>query len=75
MGVFWDHCNYMAISVKSRLILYSDDSILIVSDKDPKEVEQKLPSELEVCSQWLIENKLSTPRKVVMCAVWLQAET
>ena len=54
----------MAISVKSRLILYADDSILIVSDKDPNVIEQKL----EAYNQWLIET-VYNQESVNMCCL------
>jgi hypothetical protein len=53
------YCNDMEMSVKCRLILYADDSIIMVSDYDPKLIELKLAIELESINKWLIENKLS----------------
>ena len=49
----------MPISVDCKLLLYADDSALLVSNKDPKIVADKLSYELESCRQWLIDNKLS----------------
>ena len=51
--------NDMETSVQSKLLLYADDSVLIVSDRDPNVVAQKLKSDLESCNQWFTENKLS----------------
>ena len=49
----------MPISVKCKLLLYADDSALIVSGFDSKEIADELSRELESCRQWLIDNKLS----------------
>ena len=49
----------MPISVKCKLLLYADDSALIVSGFDSKEIAEELSRELESCRQWLIDNKLS----------------
>ena len=49
----------MPISLKCKLLLYADDSALIVSGSDPKEIADDLSRELESCRQWLIDNKLS----------------
>lgn len=51
--------NDMEISVKSKLLLYADDSVLIVSDRDPNVISRKLKSDLISCNQWFSENKLS----------------
>ena len=51
----------MSISINSdcKLLLYADDSTIIFSHKDPEFISQKLGNELESCSEWLIDNKLS----------------
>ena len=51
--------NDMEISVDSKLLLYADDSVLLVSDRDPNIVSKKLKSDLISCNQWFSENKLS----------------
>ena len=55
------YVNDMSISVsqKCTLLLYADDSILLISDKDPKIISEQLGKELESCYDWLIDNKLS----------------
>ena len=40
-------------------MLYADDSVILYSHKDPKVISEKLGFELEMCSKWLIDNKLS----------------
>ena len=57
--LFLCYVNDMPMSVKCKLLLYADDSALIVSGKDPKEIARDLSRELESCKQWLIDNKLS----------------
>ena len=43
--------NDMETSVKSKLLLYAEDSVLIVSDPDPTVVSNKLKSDLDSCNQ------------------------
>ena len=57
--LFLCYVNDMPISVKCKLLLYADDSALIISGFDPKEIAKELSKELESCRQWLIDNKLS----------------
>ena len=49
----------MCSAVNCKLLLYADDSALIVTGKDLKEIELKLTKELESISNWLTDNKLS----------------
>ncbi len=49
----------MSISVSCKLLLYADDSILLVSGKDPTVISEKLSTKLQSCNKWLIENNLS----------------
>ena len=57
--LFLIYVNDMSAAVKSRLLLYADDSVLLVSGKDVKVIEQTLSRELESVRDWLIDNKLS----------------
>ena len=57
--LFLCYVNDMTISVKCKLLLYADDSALIVSGNDPKIIAETLSRELESCKQWLFDNKLS----------------
>ena len=41
------------------MLLYADDSAVLVSGKCRHDIEHILSSELAVLSQWLISNKLS----------------
>ena len=53
------YCNDMEMSVDSKLILYADDSIILVAGKDPDTIARKLSGKIDSCNRWLIENKLS----------------
>jgi len=57
--LFLCYVNDMPISVNCKLLLYADDSALLVDGKNPSEIADRLSSELESCRQWLIDNKLS----------------
>lgn len=57
--LFLCYVNDMPSCVKCKLLLYADDSALLVSDKDPAVVAETLKAELESCRKWLIDNKLS----------------
>jgi len=46
-------------AVKLKLLLYADDSAILVSGKCRHDIENILSSEMDVLSQWLISNKLS----------------
>ena len=56
--IFLCYVNDMAISLKCKLLLYADDSALIVSGSDPQSIADILSKELESCRQWLMDNKL-----------------
>ena len=49
----------MPISVNCKLLLYADDSALLVDGKNPTDIAARLSLELALCRQWLINNKLS----------------
>ena len=57
--LFLCYVNDMPISIKCKLLLYADDSALIISGTDPKIIAEELTKELESCQQWLNDNKLS----------------
>ncbi len=48
----------MPVSVKSKLLLYAYDSVLLVSHRDPRVISNTLSQELESCNEWLIDNRL-----------------
>ena len=49
----------MPLSVTCKLLLYADDSALIISVTDPEKFADKLSEELESGQKWLRDNKLS----------------
>merc|ERR1712236_54764 len=57
--LFLCYVNDMSISVRCKLLLYADDSALIVSGSDPQTIADILSEELESCHKWLTDNKLS----------------
>ena len=57
--LFLCYVNDMPISIKCKLLLYADDSALLVSWLTPESISQKLSQELKSCHDWLVDNKLS----------------
>ena len=57
--LFLCYINDMPISVNCKLLLYADDSALLVRGKNPSHIAQILSNNLKSCSHWLIDNKLS----------------
>ncbi len=57
--LFLIYVNDMEISVKCKLLLYADDSALLVSGKDILSIQQELSFNLQSVSHWLVDNKLS----------------
>ena len=49
----------MEDAVNCKLLLYADDSALLVSGKDVTRIETILSNELQNVSNWLVDNKLS----------------
>ncbi len=49
----------MPMAVNCKLLLYADDSVLLLPDKNPKVVSETRSKELETCNEWLIDNRLS----------------
>jgi len=49
----------MEDAVNCKLLLYADDSPLLVSGKDVNRIETILSNELQNVSNWLVDNKLS----------------
>ena len=57
--LFLCYINDMSISLNCRLSLYADDSTLIASGKSVESLSTFLTGQLESCSRWLVDNKLS----------------
>jgi len=49
----------MSAVVNNKLLLYADDSSILVTGKDRLQIEQELSKELQSVSEWLVDNKLS----------------
>ena len=57
--LFLIYVNDMSAVVKNKLLLYANDSGILVADKNRSQVEKDLSKDLELVSQWLTDNKLS----------------
>lgn len=70
--LFLCYVNDMSISIQSdcKLLLYADDSTIIFSHKDPDVISKKLGKELESCSHWLVDNKLSLHLGKTECIIF-----
>ena len=57
--LFLIYVNDMSGVIGNKLLLYADDSAILVADKDISTVENALQTDLQIVSEWLIDNKLS----------------
>jgi hypothetical protein len=57
--LFLIYVNDMQAVVKNKLLLYADDSAILVAGKNRSSIEKELRDELHSVFQWLIDNKLS----------------
>ena len=75
--LFLCYVNDMEISISSecKLLLYADDSAILYSHKNPEVISRKLSLELESCSKWLVDNKLSLHLGKTECIFWLKKKT
>ena len=64
--LFLIYVNDMSGVVKNKLLLYADDSCIMVAGRNRSFIEQELTQDLELINQWLIDNRLSL--------VWFQAK-
>lgn len=53
------YVNDMSAFVKNKLLLYADDSVILLTGKDKTVIEKVLSEELQCVSEWLIDNKRS----------------
>ena len=53
----------MEAAVSSQLILYADDSAILVSGTDVKKIEEQLQNELSSLNEWLVDNRLLLPNR------------
>ena len=70
--LFLCYVNDMSISINSdcKLLLYADDSTIFFSHKNPDIISNKLGKELESCSNWLVDNKLSLHLGKTECIIF-----
>ena len=57
--LFLIYVNDMTGAVSNKLLLYADDLAILVADKCLSNIETILQNELEIVSEWLVDNKLS----------------
>ena len=57
--LFLIYVNDMSAVVKNKLLLYADDSGILVSGKSKSDIERLLKEDLHLVSQWMVDNKLS----------------
>ena len=57
--LFLIYVNDMSGVIDNKLLLYADHSAILVADKDISTVENALQTDLQIVSEWLIDNKLS----------------
>ena len=48
----------MSRVIGNKLLLYADDSAVLVADKDISAVENTLQTDLQIVCEWLIDNTL-----------------
>ena len=53
------YANDMSGAVSNKLLLYTDDSAILVADKCVSNIETILQNQFEIVSELLVENKLS----------------
>jgi len=49
----------MSAVVKNNLLLYADNSAILVSARYKSDIENELSNNLNIVSNWLVNNKLS----------------
>ena len=57
--LFLIYVNDMAGAIDEKILLYADDTAILVSNKHVDVIELKLRTALETISDWLVDNKLS----------------
>jgi hypothetical protein len=57
--LFLIYVNDMAAVVRNKILLYADDTGILVAGKHISEIESILSSDLVLISEWLVDNKLS----------------
>ncbi len=65
--LFLCYVNDMATSAKCKIFLYADDSILLVSDRDPKVITETLSRNLDTCNEWSVDKLHLGKTKAMIC--------
>ena len=60
----------LSISLECKLLLNADDRTILYSNKDPWVISDKLGLKLEMCSKWLVDNKLSLHMRKTECIIF-----
>ena len=70
--LFLCYINDMELSISSecKLVSYADDSAILYSYKISRVISDKLGLELEMCSKWLVDNKLSLHMGKTECIIF-----
>ena len=53
------YSNDLSTSVSCKMLMYADDTILIIADKNVSRISEQLSKEVANCYQWLTNNRLS----------------
>ena len=56
--LFLLYINDMEAAVSCQLIIYADNSAILVSGKDVNKIEEQLRSELSSLNKWSVDNRL-----------------
>ena len=64
------YSNDIASSVSCKLLMYADDTVLLVSDRDINTVSVQLGNEVTNSYNWLVNNKLSMHMGKTECIVF-----
>ena len=51
--------NDLSTSVSCKMIMYADDTMLIIADKNVSRISEQLSKEVANCHQWITNNRLS----------------
>ena len=57
--LFLIYVNDMSAVTRNKLLLYADDSAILVANKSRSVIEKELSDDLQAVSSWLVDNKLS----------------
>jgi len=74
--LFLIYVNDMAAVVNNKILLYTDDTGILVNGQSISYIETVLCSDLALISEWLVDNKLSLHlSKTESYLVWIKTQT